>query len=137
MRKIKGLHDYVRVYDSGYRGDCPVEYIEQINAVTWFREHYPQHGMLFFHVANESSSKPQYRAKLNKMGVTAGIADLVLLVPSGPYYYAVFEMKRTGKGYLSNDQKKHLNAVAEAGGFACMCRGANEFKKAVDDYLQL
>lgn len=136
MRRTKGLHPDVKLYDSGYRGDCPHEYIEQINAVTWFRHHYPQYDRLFFHVANESDCNPQYRAKLNKMAVTPGIADLVLLAPSGRYHYAVFEMKRAGKGYLSDDQKKHLNAAAEVGAFACMCRGANEFKKAVADYLQ-
>ena len=136
MRKIKDLHESVKIYDAGYRGDCPHEYVEQMNAVSWFRHNYPQYRKLFFHVANESECRPQYRAKLNKMGITSGVSDLILLVPSGGYPYAVFEMKRTGKGQLSPDQKLFLNDAVDQGAFACVCRGAEQFKKAVADYLQ-
>ncbi len=135
MRRPKGLHNDVRIFDSGYRGDCPTEDIEQVNAVSWFRFTYPQYEHLFFHVANEGQMKPQYGAKLKKMDNKAGIADLILIVSTNLHSYAVFEMKRTGKGNLSQDQKDHLNAVAEQGGFACMCRGAEQFKLAVAEYL--
>ena len=136
MRKIKNLHESVKIYDSGYRGDCPYEYVEQINAVSWFRHNYPQYRKLFFHVANESECRPQYRAKLSKMGITSGVSDLILLVPVGGYPYAVFEMKRTGKGQLSPDQKLFLNAAAEMGAFAAVACGAEQFKLAVGYYLQ-
>lgn len=135
MRRPKGLHPDVKIYDPGYRGDCLYEDIEQMRAVTWFNFVYPEYENLFFHVPNEGDVAVQYRPKMKKMGVTPGIADLVLLVPMKGHPYAVFEMKREGAGYLSEDQKKHLNAAAEVGAFACMCRGAAQFEKAVLDYL--
>ncbi len=136
MKHPKNLDPRVKIYDTGHRGDCPHEDIEQINAVSWFRLNYPQYDYLFFHVANEGDIKVQHGLKLKKMGNKKGVADLILLVSTNLHPFAVFEMKRTGKGYLSDDQRKHLNAVVEQGGFACMCRGAKQFKLAVADYLK-
>lgn len=134
-RRPKGLHPSVRIYDGGYRGDCPKEYVEQINAVSWFRLEYPHLKPLFFHPFNEGKKSAQWAAKQAKMGLQPGIPDLVLLLPEGGYHYALFELKRTGKGYLTQEEKNTLNDAAEVGAFACMCRGAEQFKLAVADYL--
>lgn len=138
MRRPKGLHDAVRIYDSGYRGDCPKEEIEQINSVTWFRWNHPELVSLCFHPVNESKVAPQYRAKLSKMGLQPGIPDWVMLVPAGGYPYAVIELKRTdrAKSRLYEDQWKCLNLAAECGAFAAVAYGAEQFKLAVAEYLQ-
>lgn len=138
MKHPKGLHKSVRIYDSGHRGSCPVEEIEQINSVTWFRWHYPDLVPLSFHPVNESKVQPHYRGKLAKLGLQPGIADWVILWPSGGYPYAVIELKRQDrtKSRLSTDQVAHLNAAAAVGAFAAVAYGCDQFKKAVADYLQ-
>ncbi len=138
MRKIKGLHDSVKVYDSGYRGDCVTEEIDQINSVSWFRYTYPEYHYLFFHPVNEGKIPVQYRAKLKKCGMLPGMSDCVLLVSSMEYPYALIELKRKDrtKSKISSDQRAVLNAAADGGAFAAIACGAEEFKKAVADYLQ-
>ena len=135
MTKTKSLHKSVKIFDTGYRGECPYEEIEQINAVSWFRHNYPQYNCLFFHPVNEGKIPVQYRSKLNKMGMRSGIPDIVLLVSTNNHPYAVFEMKRTGGGRLSASQKDCLNAASDQGAFACVCFGFEMFKMAVDEYF--
>jgi len=137
MKHPKGLSPGVKIYDSGLRGDCPVEHIEQINAVSWFRYHYPQYRYLFFHPVNEGNIPVHYRAKLNKCGMLPGMSDCVLLVSTDLHGYALIELKRQNrtKSKISEDQKRVLNAAFEAGAFAAVAYGAEQFKLAIADYL--
>lgn len=137
MNHPKGLNKNVFIFDSGYRGECPREDIEQINSVSWFRNKYPELIHLCFHPVNESKVSAHYRGKLSKMGLQSGIADWVILSPSNGYHYACIELKRANrrKSTVSKTQKLHLNAVAECGGFAAVAYGFNEFKKAVEFYF--
>ncbi len=139
MKHPKNLSEKVVIFDSGYRGQCPLEEIEQINSVSWFRYNYPEYYYLFFHPVNEAKIPAQYRAKLKKCGLLAGMSDCVLLVPSGGHPYALIELKREDrtKSRLSDDQKKVLNAATDVGAFTAVAYGAKEFKKAVAMYLQL
>jgi len=138
MRKIKDLHESVKVYDSGYRGECDPEEIEQINCVSWFRHHYPQYQYLFFHPVNEGKIPVHYRTKLKKCGMLSGMSDCVLLVRTDLHPYALIELKRLDRtrSRISKDQKLVLNAAAEMGAFAAVACGAEQFKLAVADYLQ-
>lgn len=131
------LHDSVRIYDSGFRGQCPPEYIEQIDAMSWIRFEYPQYSSLCFHPINEGEISVQYRQKLIKCGLTAGIADMVILIPAGGYPYAVIEIKRQDRtrSRLSEAQRLHLNAAAELGAFAAVAYGADQFKKCCLEYF--
>jgi len=137
MKRIKGLSESVRVYDSGFRGSCPPEEIEQINSVSWFRHNYPQYQYLFFHPVNEGKIPVHYRAKLKKCGMLSGMSDCVLLVRTDLHPYALIELKRQDrtKSRISDDQKLVLNAAAEMGAFAAVACGFDEFKKSVDDYF--
>ncbi len=127
--KIRGLHKDVRVYRSPKRKYK--EDIEQINFVSWLRFNHPQIADRCFHVPNESASQPQYRAKLNKMGLNSGIPDLM--------FYGLplmIEMKKTIGGSLSKEQKEKLNMAAEDGAFSCVCFGAEGAKLAIADFLK-
>lgn len=120
-------------YDDAAKGYCRHEVSEQIDAMAWLKEFYPDARKLTFHVPNESDSKPQHRASLQQQGVTSGVSDTITLWGPG----AAFEMKRLikSKSCVSKEQRDFLaNAVAQKK-FAALCYGASAFKQAWVDYL--
>lgn len=121
-------------FDDEAKGDCRHEVSEQIDAMAWLKEFYPDARKLTFHVPNESDSKPQHRASLQQQGVTSGVSDIVTLWGTG----AVFEMKRAikSKSSVSKEQWEFLaNAVAQKK-FSALCYGASAFEQAWVDYLE-
>ena len=88
---------YFIYWDDSAKGDCRLEVSEQIDAMAWLKEFYPDARKVTFHVPNESDSKPQHRASLQQQGVTSGVSDIVTLWGAG----AVFEMKRAIKSKSS------------------------------------
>ena len=119
--------------DAEQKGDCRLEASEQIDAIAWLKEFYPEARKLTFHVPNESDSKPQHRASLQQQGVTSGVSDIITLWGPG----GAFEMKRVvkSKSSVSKEQRGFLtNAVAQKK-FAALCYGASAFKQAWVDYL--
>lgn len=121
--------------DDSAKGDCRLEVSEQIDAMAWLKEFYPDARKVTFHVPNESDSKPQYRSSLQQQGVTSGVSDIVTLWGAG----AVFEMKRAirSKSSVSKEQREFLaNAVVQKK-FAALCYGASAFKRAWLDYIKL
>lgn len=124
---------YFIYWDDAAKGDCRHEVSEQIDAMAWLKEFYPDARKVTFHVPNESDSKPQYRASLQQQGVTSGVSDIITLWGAG----AVFEMKRAirSKSSVSKEQSEFLaNAVVQKK-FAALCYGASAFKQAWVDYL--
>lgn len=121
-------------WDDEAKGDCRLEVSEQIDAMAWLKEFYPDARKVTFHVPNESDSKPQYRASLQQQGVTSGVSDIVTLWGAG----AVFEMKRAikSRSSVSKEQREFLRLSNQQGRFAALCYGASAFKQAWVDYLK-
>lgn len=116
------------------KSDCRHEVSEQIDAMAWLKEFYPEARKVTFHVPNESDSKPQYRASLQQQGVTSGVSDIITLWGYG----GAFEMKRCvkSKSSVSKEQREFLaNAVVQKK-FAALCYGAAAFEQAWLDYLK-
>lgn len=133
---VKNQHadGYWIYFDDAAKGDCRHEVSEQIDAMAWLKEFYPDARKVTFHVPNESDSKPQHRVSLQQQGVTSGVSDIVTLWCTG----AVFEMKRAikSKSSVSKEQREFLaNAVVQKK-FAALCYGAAAFEQAWVDYLQ-
>lgn len=120
-------------WDDSAKGDCRLEVSEQIDAMAWLKEFYPDARKVTFHVPNESDSKPQHRASLQQQGVTSGVSDIVTLWGAG----AVFEMKRAikSKSSVSKEQREFLMLSHQQGKFAALCYGSPAFKQAWLDYL--
>ena len=120
-------------FDDAAKGDCRHEVSEQIDAMAWLKEFYPDARKVTFHVPNESDSKPQHRASLQQQGVTSGVSDIVTLWGAG----AVFEMKRAikSKSSVSKEQREFLRLSHQQGKFSALCYGASAFKQAWLDYL--
>lgn len=132
----------IRVYDSGFRGPCRQEWIEQIDCAGWLEKNYPDRWPLIFHVPNEvtiDKKKPGWAIHLQKrqkMGVSNGVSDII----DFGLVRGAFELKRkdkTAKGVrVTKEQREFLEAVADTGGFAAICYGVECFKLAYADYLE-
>ncbi|MNO56548.1 VRR-NUC domain protein [compost metagenome] len=123
----------IRIYDSGYRGDCRVETIEQIDCASWLQFNYPERWPLIWHTPNESKATASYMQKRQKMGVKSGVSDII----DFGLVRGAFELKRLDKSKckVSKEQREFLQAVADSGGFAAVVYGFQEFKRAYADYL--
>lgn len=125
----------IHIYDSAFQGPCRSERCEQIDAMSWLAKHYPERFTLIFHVPNETRANPQHMQMRAKEGVKPGVPDIIDM--SGPVC-GLFEMKRQDrtKSRPSTDQLKVLQAGADAGHFAAICYGFEQFKLAYADYLE-
>ena len=75
-------------------------------------------------------------AKLMKAtGVKAGIPDICLPVARHGFHALYIEMKRRKGGTVSVAQKSMINALAEQGNLAIVCRGMDEAIEALKNYL--
>lgn len=122
-----------KIYDSGYRGECRSERMEQIDAISWLSFNYPDRFSLVFHCPSETKAKPQYMQMRAKEGVRAGVPDIIDLGE----IVGLFEMKRLDsvKSKVSPEQRAFLANATLAGHFAAVCYGFEEFKRAYADYL--
>lgn len=128
--------------------------------VSEFRLKYPGLKLLLFHVANERKTEtitvrgktfsPE-GAKLKRMGVTDGVADLILLVPSHGYGSLCLEGKvRKGDiyhignknimvkkdGVQSKSQHEWELAAISAGNKYVLFWNVKDFMREVDSYLK-
>lgn len=122
----------------------------QESCVTWFRLQYPKLALLLFAVPNggKRTHRTIVRAgrvityspeakQMKKEGVTAGVADLILLKPSGGYASLCIEMKTTEKGSEQRESQKAWQQAAEkAGNKYVVCRTLEGFISVVNDYLK-
>lgn len=121
----------------------------QEGCVTWFRLQYPKLALLLFAVPNggKRTHRTIVRAgrvityspeakQMKKEGVTAGVADLILLKPSKGYASLCIEMKTTEKDSRQRESQKVWQQAAEsAGNKYVVCRTLEEFMAVVKDYL--
>jgi hypothetical protein len=85
--------------------------------------------LTWFHPANEGMRKPQYAAKQKRLGLKAGIPDVIILdvPPKFPESRgAVIELKRQKGGRLSNDQRVWLQLFQLYKWQAAVCKGIDE-----------
>lgn len=125
-----------RIYDSGYRGACRIERMEQIDCMSWLQFHHPHRWPLIFHCPNEVKAKPQHMSMRAKEGVKPGVPDIIDL--GGPVS-GVFELKRLDrtKSSITKGQREFLIDAAAAGHFTAICYGFEQFKLAYADYLNM
>lgn len=104
----------------------------QCACVHWFRLTYPSISTLLFAVPNGGARNMITGAKLKAEGVTAGVADLILLVP---HKKPVFLELKTKIGRQSDSQKEWQNAVVNAGYAYHVIRTLDEFITIAQDSL--
>lgn len=115
----------------------------QKDCVSWFRDSFPELALLLFHPNNEAffgcgkSKVQQARAgqRAKDMGVVPGVADLVLLFPSGGYHGLMVEMK-TKTGRQAESQKEWQKVVECVGFKYVVVRSRIEFRKVIAEYTK-
>ena len=124
----------IRIYDSGYRGECKSERCEQIDVMGWLEKNYPDRWPLIWHTPGETKASPQHMAMRKKEGVKAGIADVI----DFGAVRGAFELKRRDrtKSKVSKEQMAFLEAVDASGGFAAIVYGFPQMMLAYSDYLR-
>ena len=114
------------------------ESLLQRACVAWFRAVYPERELVLFAVPNGGGRRQREAAIMKGEGVTAGVADLILLEARGGYGALCIEMKTTRKESRQRDSQKAWQAAAErAGNKYVIVRTEDEFKEVVAWYMGL
>lgn len=104
--------------------------------VAWFRSEFPAIAPLLIAVPNAARRNARTGAILKREGLTAGVADLILLVGRGEYHSLCIEMKTHRKGSGQSDKQIEWEQVAEENGNKyVVCRDLEDFKITVLNYL--
>ena len=111
-----------------------IESMTQCRCVRWFRLQYPAIGNLLFAVPNGGRRGKVEACILKAEGVVAGVADMLLLVPSGGWHGLAIEMK-TETGRQSPSQREWQQLVEKVGYRYVVCRTIDEFINEVNKYL--
>lgn len=91
---------------------------------------------LLHSVPNGGSRHPIEAVHLKQQGVKPGIPDIFLPCARGPFHGLYIEMKRRKGGRVSVEQKKMLLALRAQGYKAEVCRGWEEAKSTICEYLR-
>lgn len=106
----------------------------QIGCVRWFKYQYPNLGTLLIHVPNGRRRSIRDGIKLKLEGVTAGVADLILFVPSRGWHGLMIEMK-SSKGKQSQSQKEWAERVTAMGYRYEIAKSIDDFVEIIQEYL--
>ena len=111
------------------------EHALQTGCVLWFNLQYPEFYGLLFAVPNGGFRSKRTAVKIREEGGVAGVADLILMIPSGTYCALCIEMK-VGKNKQSERQKDWERKVVSMGYGYRVIRTFEDFKELVEGYLR-
>lgn len=110
----------------------------QRQCVAWFRLQYPKLARLLFAVPNGGGRSKVEAGIMKAEGVTAGVSDLILLVPRGGHGALCIEMKTDSRSSRQSEAQKEWQKDVESQGYMyVVVRTLDEFMKVVRDYLSL
>ena len=75
--------------------------------------------------------------KLKKCGVKPGVPDICLPVARKGYYGLYIEIKRRKGGRVEPEQEDWIEFLTLQGYKAVVCRGFDEARAVIEDYLRL
>lgn len=118
------------------------EHNMQVEVFRHARMKYPILETLMFAVPNARACSPRQGNWLKKEGVTAGVPDIVILVPRGLFHFMTIEMKlpkyesHRSSG-LSDLQIKFMYECNKIGGHSIACHSTQEALDIIDWYMGL
>lgn len=107
----------------------------QQTCVRWFRLQHPKAARCLFAIPNGGRRSKIEAAIMQAEGVTPGVSDLFLMIPTDFYHGMFIEMKH-GKGRLSVNQSDFLMLADRKKYAVAVCYTLDEFMKAVEGYLK-
>ena len=115
----------------------PTEDTEQLAVIAWCEGYAlaDARARLLLHVPNGGSRHIVEAAKLRRLGVRAGVPDLLLPVAVAPYHGLWIEMKRRKGGLVSAAQHGWIDALRAEGYAVAVARGADEAIDTIIAYL--
>lgn len=116
--------------------EVPTEAQEQAALFEWASYNLGKYPalLLMYHIPNERKNALE-AMRLKAQGVKAGVPDVCLPVPNGKYAALYIEMKRTKRWQLSDVQREWIAALNRAGNKAVVCKGWEEARDAIIEYL--
>ena len=118
--------------------NCPKESYEQTTLFEWIEYNkirYPELGLCYA-IPNGGSRNRIEAYNLKRQGVRPGVPDICLPVPRGGYGALYIELKRQQGGRVSEEQRAWIDALNRAGNKAVVCKGFEEAKKQIEEYLK-
>ena len=110
----------------------------QKTCVAWFRTQYPEHALMLFAVPNGGGRSRIESAIMKGEGVTAGVADLILLEARGGFGSLCIEMKTRDKASKQRPSQKAWQEASErAGNRYVVIRSFEAFRATVSEYMAL
>lgn len=121
------------------RNTTPLEADDQALLFEWAEWAACEHPelALMYHVPNEGKRSRSAGYELVKQGMKQGVPDICLPVPRGGYGALYIELKRKKGGKVSEEQRGWIDALNRAGNKAVVCRGFDEAKAAIEEYIKL
>ena len=108
----------------------------QIQCVRWFAYEYPHLRMRLYHPKNEGTANGRVQGAIAKAeGVVAGVADLMLQLPSDNGYSCLAIEMKTPTGRQSPEQKLFEKYITAADGKYVVVRSFDDFKAVVMKYV--
>ncbi len=115
---------------------------EQTKLVSWFRLQYRQLANCLFSIPNgsvlagDAIKRAKQMNKLKREGFVNGVSDLFLMIPNSLYHGLFIEMKKAEGGKVSQEQHKFIENAKERGYQAVVCKGFEEGKSVILEYLK-
>lgn len=106
----------------------------QRNCVKWFRLQYADLALLLFAVPNGGARNRIEAGIMKGEGVTAGVADMLFLLPNKNHHALCIEVK-TPKGRQQDSQKRFQRKVEAFGYRYEIVRSLEEFIKLMRAYI--
>lgn len=125
--------------DTSFRGDCPVEAVEQTSFFAKLRREYPTtFGLIAIHPRNEGlKTGGQFRAiiKHKAEGMTPGAADII--IPGATTFICELKRRDHTKSKWEDGQLPYLEACQDMGAFACVALGAEAAWAALAVWMRM
>ena len=110
------------------------EHLAQSLLIQWFRIQYPLLAKCLFAIPNGGARHIGTAIKLKAEGVTAGVSDLFLMIPSNGKHGLFLEMKKKD-GKLQQNQAEFLNLAESMGYGAEVAFGFEDGVEKIKKYL--
>lgn len=117
-----------------FKQRVPTEAQEQMWLMQWIGLHPILKGNVIS-IPNEGLRSPRNGAKLKRMGLTPGAADLFVAVPTKLYHGLFLELKRISGSTVSVAQLEFGSRMRKMGYQAKICYGWEEAKETIEYYL--
>ncbi len=114
------------------------EHDQQVSIFQWADMMSEKHFELdlLFAIPNGGFRHKATARRLKAEGVKSGVPDMCLPVPRSGFNGLYIELKKKSNSSVPANQKWWLKMLSKQGYFTIVCRGEEEAKKAIVDYLE-